>query len=294
MTNSVCAVVVTRNRLNLLKECLYFLEHQSFKCDIFVVNNNSDDGTEDYLNESGIYHYTFKENTGGAGGFNKGLKEAVLKGYKYIWLMDDDCIPNIDALEKLMEADRVLDSKYGFLASKVLWTDGEIHNMNKVHPINRITDNISLINQATFVSLLIQSETVKKVGLPIKDFFIWGDDIEYTRRISIKHNMPSYYIENSVVAHKTKNNIGSKIAYDNIENIGRYRYAYRNEAYLYKKEGIKGIAYYFLKVVYNFMRIVFLSKDNRLRRIRVLFEGFSNGLMFNPNIEYIKENDNNV
>ena len=38
--------------------------------------------------------------------------------------------------------------------------------------------------QATFVSLLLRAATVQKVGLPIKEFFIWGDDIEYTRRIA--------------------------------------------------------------------------------------------------------------
>ena len=37
----------------------------------------------------------------------------------------------------------------------------------------------------SFVSLWIPMSVVKEVGLPIKEFFIWGDDWEYTRRISI-------------------------------------------------------------------------------------------------------------
>ena len=45
-------------------------------------------------------------------------------------------------------------------------------------------ENYSEIIMATFVSLFIKAETIRKVGLPIKDFFIWSDDLEYTRRIS--------------------------------------------------------------------------------------------------------------
>ena len=33
---------------------------------------------------------------------------------------------------------------------------------------------------ATFVSLFINRVAVEEVGLPIKDYFIWGDDTEYT------------------------------------------------------------------------------------------------------------------
>lgn len=285
--NNVCAVVVTFNRLNLLKECIAGLQKQVFSCDIFVVNNCSEDGTESYLKENGIDHISTEENVGGAGGFSLGVRKAVEKGYQFVWLMDDDCIPQKNSLEQLMNAGRATDYKYGFLSSRVVWTDGSDHAMNKINKKERYADGLYLISQATFVSILFPADIIRKVGLPIKDFFIWGDDIEYTRRIAIRNRIPSFYVENSVVVHKTKNNIGSKIAFDDISNINRYRYAYRNECYLYRREGIRGRIYYFLKCMYNLFRILFLAKDNKVLRTMVLLQGINEGRTFDPRIEYL-------
>ena len=158
--------------------------------------------------------------------------------------------------------------------------------MNKINNFEKTEfDHIFLIKQATFVSLLLRKETVLKCGLPIKDFFIWGDDIEYTRRISIKKNIPSYYIDNSVAFHKTENNVGSKIAFDKIDKMNRYYYAYRNECYLYRSEGIKGVIYFTLKCIYNYLRIIFLSKNNKIKRIETLNKGIKDGVCFNPEVE---------
>ena len=285
MRKKVCAVVVTYNRADLLKENINALKDQDHECDLFVVNNHSDDGTEEFLKKEKIPHLLTSENLGGAGGFNLGIRKACELGYEYLWLMDDDCIPQKDALEKLMDADAELNGHYGFLASRVLWTDGSDHLMNKIDALKRKSDDLFLIDQATFVSLLIKRETVEKVGLPISDFFIWGDDIEYTRRIAVRNRVASYYVKNSIVIHKTKNNVGSKIAFDHIDNISRYRYAYRNEAFLYRQEGVRGRLYYFMKCVYNAFRILFLAKDNKIRRLDVLFSGIKEGLYFDPQTE---------
>lgn len=287
MNKKVCAIIVTYNRLALCKECIAALKCQTYPCDLFVVNNHSEDETESFLQNNKIPHFECMENIGGSGGFYMGMKMIVDKNYDYLWLMDDDCIPNEDALEKLMDQANSLSSNFGFLASKVLWTDGNLHNMNLLHPTKAINESLSLIQQATFISLLISTDTVRKVGLPIKEFFIWGDDIEYTRRITVHHQLPSYYVNNSSVVHKTKTNNGSKIAYDDIDNIDRYYYAYRNESYIYRKEGLKGRVYYVAKCAYNFLRIIFLAKDHKTKRISILLKGMKDGLIFNPKVEMI-------
>ena len=59
--NRTAAVVTTYNRLALLKENVGSLLNQSFsKLDIIIVNNNSNDGTEEYvlsLNNDRIKYY---------------------------------------------------------------------------------------------------------------------------------------------------------------------------------------------------------------------------------------------
>ncbi len=299
--NNVVAVVVTYNRLELLKKCIESLENQLYSCDIMVIDNHSTDGTglwvQNYMADGhNILYFNTGANIGGAGGFNYGMRKAAELGYDYVWIMDDDCIPYPDSLEKLMEADRFLGGgkKYGFLSSMVLWKDGSPCVMNRqkfsrqaAPDSNYEEKGLKLITQATFVSLLIPVNTIIRAGLPVKEFFIWGDDIEYTRRVSVRMNMPSYLAENSKVLHAMAVNTGSNIATDIPERIDRYNYAFRNENYLYRKEGIKGFCYYIAKCGFNILKILFKAKDNRIRRCSVIIRCMLGGLFFNPPVEKI-------
>ena len=141
--------------------------------------------------------------------------------------------------------------------------------------------------QATFVSLFLRRETILRVGLPIKEFFIWGDDIEFTRRIAVREGTPCFLAGGSQVVHATKNNKGSNIALDDPERIGRYFYAFRNEAYLYRQEGIKGRLFCFAKRGRDFLRIMRYGKP-KLRRLGVLARGIWAGAFFQPHIDHWK------
>ena len=293
----VCAVIVTYNRVTMLKKCLDSLKQQTVSCDILVIDNDSTDSTAEYLaKRDDIINIRLDKNLGGAGGFNKGLRKAVELGYDYFWLMDDDVIPDSEALEKLLLADKVLDGNYGWLSSVPLWTDGKGCRMNKHKLSGEFYDNIGLLkyglfraNQATFVGLFIRRATVLSAGLPIKEFFIWGDDIEFTRRIAVRMGIPSYIAGQSIVTHAMKDNNGSNIARDGVERLSRYNYAYRNENYLYRKEGIKGFCYYFAKCGKNIVCSLFLAKDHRFKRIGIIMKQFFAGLFFNPKVELIED-----
>jgi GT2 family glycosyltransferase len=299
--NNVVAVVVTYNRIEMLKKCILAIENQTHSCDILIVNNASTDNTEEWImsyskSKDNIIYCNTGENVGGAGGFNYGMRKAVESGYDYVWIMDDDCIPNTDALEKLINADKILGGpeNYGYLSSVVLWTDGTECKMNRqkirkayYENVHFLKYSIMQVEQSTFVSLLFPAQTIKKVGLPIKDFFIWGDDIEFTRRITVRNHMQSFMVGSSQVIHAMKENTGSSIATDVPERINRYRYAFRNEGYLYRKEGVRGIVYYILKCGLNFCRIIFKAKDYKTKRCRVLIGSMVKGLVFNPKIEYV-------
>ncbi|MBX8924534.1 glycosyltransferase family 2 protein [Veillonella parvula] len=292
--NTIVAVVVTYNRKDLLRKCLKaLLAQRDYSCDIIVVNNASIDGTKEfldtYLNEHCITIHHLDNNLGGAGGFNYGMREAVLSGYEYIWLMDDDCICNVDTLSALMHADSVLKGEYGWIASRVEWIDGSLCIMNIPKPLKKQIYPIQELDQASFVSILFKTNVIKKVGLPISEFFIWGDDVEYTRRITKRFGMKSYWIRDSVVTHEMAINKGSNIAIDVIERLPRYELAFRNEFYLYSKEGFYGYLYYHLKVAFNALKILVKAKDNRVKRLKSLWKGYRDGIRFNPDIEYIKE-----
>ena len=76
---NVDCIIVTYNRLELLKECLDAVENQSKAVrKIFVIDNNSTDDTWKYLkmiekSHQNVIPVHLKENIGGAGGFNQGI-----------------------------------------------------------------------------------------------------------------------------------------------------------------------------------------------------------------------------
>ena len=101
--SNIAAVVVTYNRLELLRQCVEALRTQTSSCDILIVDNASTDGTDQWLASQPDLHYrNTGSNLGGAGGFNFGMRWAVEAGYDYVWVMDDDTLPQPDALEKLL------------------------------------------------------------------------------------------------------------------------------------------------------------------------------------------------
>ena len=293
MAKGVAAVVVTYNRRALLARCVDCLLGQSEPgLDIWVIDNASTDGTAQMLApmvQDGRVHYANTgKNLGGAGGFEYGVRLAAARGYEYIWLMDDDSMPEPTALEALLRAADELGD-FGYLSGKTLWTDGSICRMNvqrdlKLRNITDFTPARIPSGAATFVSLLVPVRVVRAVGLPIGAFFIWADDLEYTRRISRRY--PCYVITDSVTVHACETNNGGNIATDTPARIQRYRYAYRNEVYVYRREGVRGAARLLARTPLHILRVLVKADGHRLERIRVILGGTMRGLSFRPPIEY--------
>lgn len=294
----IVALVLTYNRIELLQEAIDALLAQTFPCDILIVDNASTDGTKEmvmsYVNSSEAVDYlNTGENLGGAGGFAYGIKECVKRGYDYIWLMDDDTIPYPTALEKLATAKDDLKGEFGFLSSLVEWTDGRMCEMNM--PLvaddwwNRgklIQNGRLAIKKGSFVSFFVSAETVKKVGLPLKEFFIWFDDSEYSRRIVEQDNV-GYLISDSIVLHKMKSNSKVDIVTEDSERLQRYRMAFRNRCYMNRNRGLKTIIKYFVFIVGIIFSIIKKSKDKKLKRVCIVLMGTLDGMCFKPVIEQI-------
>lgn len=293
----VAGIVVTYNRKKLLLENIESLLKQTQKSllTIIVIDNDSTDGTREalysYVKKKNIIYVNTGKNLGGAGGFHYGIRYAAEKGFDYIWVMDDDCIPTKTALESLLCASQKLDGKFGFLASKVLWKDHSICKMN----IQRSTlwSNVSNWNKeivpiimSSFVSLFVSTKVVYKYGLPIKEFFIWTDDWEYTRRIS--RELPCYLVNTSVVIHKSKNNLAANIATDVSDRLNRYDYLYRNDVFLYRREGINGIVYDTLRIIVHTLRVLRYAQNKKIDRLKKIYNATYKGFFFNPMIEYPK------
>ena len=290
------AVIVTYNRLELLKECVAAVVAQSRRPDkIVIVDNCSTDNTAQYLAtlcaDPLFCVETLSENTGGAGGFSRGLKKAVLMGADFTWLMDDDTIPERNSLERLLKA-QAATPNVGYVCSKVLWTDGTPHLMNRPALIGDETTAGESVPCATasFVSILVSTEAVLKVGLPIKEFFIWCDDLEYTLRIH-RAGFATLYAPDAVAHHKTTTNYYPHITSAPLSMARRYYYQMRNSLYIMHTEVRRKWLFRFK--AWNKLRImkhrIEKRTDNESKPVFLAHvrEGYRDGLTFFPKIEYI-------
>ena len=119
------AVVVTYNRLELLKQVIIALRLQTIHVNkIIVIDNGSTDGTKEWLDSQESLITIHQENVGGAGGFYRGIKEAMSTESDWIWCMDDDVFPSSQCLERLIQH-YTSEDKTGILCPKRLM-DGKI------------------------------------------------------------------------------------------------------------------------------------------------------------------------
>lgn len=258
MSETVAAVVVTYNRKQLLSECLDALLAQTRPVDkIILIDNASSDGTVEMLQDSGylensiIEHVRLSENTGGAGGFHEGMRRAVEAGHDWIWVMDDDGRPALDTLALLLEtpamqecrsrAPLVMDKEGG----KLSWgySDGEKligfrPNINKIHEVDQITTDV--ISDANFfLGNLFHREIIVKVGLPIREMFIWGDETEFHQRLlvngvkSMTLCAARFYhpADKQKIVTRRRGVLGNKL---NVSKLRLYC-VYRNKAYTFRK-----------------------------------------------------------
>jgi GT2 family glycosyltransferase len=280
----VCAIVLTFDRWPLLEACLLALRAQSRPPDeVLVVDNASTDDTAALVRERfpEVLLRTLPENGGAAGGFHAGLAWGHERGHDWLWCMDDDTIPAPAALERLLAAaDRAPGRPPLLLASRVEWTDGALHPMNRPIPRWRWTSEMALgareglllVRNATWVSTLLRRECVDRFGLPQPHFFMWTEDIEYTSRI-LRDDL-GWHVPDSVVEHRTKT---AHTALD--DTAGRFYFHVRNYLLLLRGTSMGGAERLNAVRWYAASLLTYLRRNGfRPGPARVVLRGLRDGL----------------
>ena len=220
------------------------------------------------------------ENQGSAGGFHEGLKAAHKKN-DLIWTLDDDIRLNADSLESLLMD---LKTLYHFNKIAVIRSGGSFDSEGTPKEMDLYT----------WRGTLFRSDALKKVGLPEKKYFIYGEDLEHSMRLK-KSGFSLYWAPSSIIREdrddKSVNKIFGKNSRIYLDSF-RFYYAFRNEIYIYTRYWCPArlfrIFLYAWKVLFY---MIFIDRTNNLKKIYAIvlgvFDGFrgrlGKNLEFTPN-----------
>lgn len=182
-------VLVTYNRLAMLRNALEACLAQPQADRVYVVDNCSTDGTGAYLADVAAHNARVMvlpqaANLGGAGGFAAGMRRAMADGCQWMWIMDDDVLPtagglaallaHTDAAQCLYPAKRCADGRmfdFEYRISRATLRRWRLSSL----PV--LAEGALLpSNSGTFEGALVHRSVVERVGLPDPRFFIVWDD----------------------------------------------------------------------------------------------------------------------
>ena len=241
MFSNVASVVVTYSRPEELKLVVRSLLSQVAPPRVILVIDNASPkpAREVLVDFPSVEVIRSDENTGGAGGFALGLQAALLRGVDWVWLMDDDAIPEAGALDALLDASSKLSNDVGALCSSV-YEYGKIalahrrsfnyrFGIERVLPLNKYSD-VCEIDTGSFVGFFVRATAAQEVGLPDKSFFLAYDDTEYSLRLK-KHGWKLSLVPLSKIEHLRPQ--GSRLRHGTFSS--KHFYNVRNRIYVLRQ-----------------------------------------------------------
>lgn len=219
VAENVCVVTVTYGRRwVLLRQVLQRVLEQGVG-NLVVIDNASEEDITDLADKdfgARVCVVRLPENSGSAGGFHQAIECALRTEAGFIWLLDDDCLPESNALTSLLMAYNYLGAEdcNALLAFRPQWPAFRrlaIDGYDKTSVENRfqgmhlcffadlfyrhilgkdgkksdgpIRFVLARIGSGAYGGLFLPREMVARIGLPKIEFYLYGDDIDYTRRI---------------------------------------------------------------------------------------------------------------
>ncbi|MBK0865459.1 MAG: glycosyltransferase family 2 protein [Saccharopolyspora sp.] len=255
--DSVVAVIVTRNRRELLAESLKVIATQTRVPDhLVVVDNGPDQPARPVVEECPIpsTYLPSHRNLGGAGGFALGMLHALALGAEWVWLGDDDGRPADDhALRTLLDV--AVERKLAAVSPVVV----NIDRPDKLaFPLRRgltwkrhpeelaDSDGDFLPGIASFFNgALFRASALDVVGVPDYRLFFRGDEVELHRRV-VRSGLPFGTSLKTRFVHpdgsdEFKPMLGGRFHAQDPPDANKRYYTYRNRGYLLSQPGMRKI-----------------------------------------------------
>lgn len=210
-------VVVTYNSRKDIGPCLLSVYKSSYKrFKVFLVDNNSIDSTAGFVKEKfpQVDISVLKKNIGFAAGQNLGIKKALKKGCKSVFLLNPDTLIDKKCLNELIiksDDQTILQPLIlihnGEKKTKLINTTGGVLNFLGFSYCGNYRKNMDTVREdrdiavASGAAMFVPSNILKKVGLFDENFFMYHEDVDLTYRARISgYNIK--LISSALVWHK--------------------------------------------------------------------------------------------
>jgi rhamnopyranosyl-N-acetylglucosaminyl-diphospho-decaprenol beta-1,3/1,4-galactofuranosyltransferase len=257
----VGAVLVAFNRDNLLERSLKHTLSQTRPPDhVYVVDNANLSSTKKLVESAGAVYLSGAVENGSAGGFAIGIHHAVNTGCDYIWTLDDDGYPHNDCLKNLLEVSQ--KSRLDVCSPLSLSQEDHSQTANpylfgvtKVTSAERIQRKVLRrgVNKVQFYNgMLMTKELVEIIGLPKKELFLRGDELDYLYRAK-KSGAEMGLVTTAFFYHPSgapefANNRNSLLGVIIPSAPNKKYYQFRNRGYLVRKHHL------YINGVYDWLR----------------------------------------
>lgn len=234
-------IIVNYNVKHFLEQCLYSVAKASanIACEVFVVDNNSVDGSMNMVREKFPEVKTIENqiNLGFSKANNQAIKQS--KG-EYVLLLNPDTVVEDDTFEKIINfmdnhtdagglgvkmvdgnGDFLPESKRGLPRPSVAFY--KIFGLSKLFPKSKTFGqyHLSYLNEnetheveiLSGAFMLMRKSVLDKIGLLDETYFMYGEDIDMSYRI-VKAGYKNYYFpETRIIHYKGESTKKSSINY---------------------------------------------------------------------------------
>lgn len=234
-------IIVNYNVKYFLEQCLVSVIKActNIKAEIFVVDNNSTDGSKEFFdNRFPTVKFLWEsDNAGFAKANNKALKLAT--GNKILFLNPDTILPE-DCLDKCLQFFSA-NSNTGALAVKMIDGSGvylpeskrgfptpltsffKITGLAKLFPSSSIAaryylgnlpqDKNAVVDVVAGAFMMIDKKVVEKTGCFDEDYFMYAEDIDLSYRIQKAGYQNRYFAETTIIHFKGESTARQSAAY---------------------------------------------------------------------------------
>ncbi len=201
MPEPVCVITTAWNQVDKTLACLETVQEQDYEAiSVLLINNGSTDDTFEKVTAfyPKVQIVNLPENLGPTRGYNVGFRRALAQGFGYIFLVNNDTLLAPTCVRELVnEAQTSAD--IGLLMPKIyyadepqrIWSVGGWENPWNLEARRPGSDQLDTgqwnesvdIDDAPFCAVMLTRTLLETIGLPDKDFFLYYEDRDFSRRI---------------------------------------------------------------------------------------------------------------